>query len=98
MGLLILIFAGVVAAQAAAEPPAQAPAAAADPPAKAEAAAKPERAKLVCVVESQIGSRTKRRICVSQEELNRREDRDQQMRSMPVTKPPSGPPAFKPGA
>jgi len=94
MGLLILIFAGALAAQAAAETPAQAPAA--DPPATTEVA-KPARPKQVCVVESQIGTRTKRRICVSQEELDKRQDRDQQMRSMPITKPPSGPPVFKPG-
>ena len=93
MGLVVLVFAGVLAAQGVAETPVPAPAV--DPAAKAEAA-KPEKPKLVCVTESVIGTHRKRRICYSQEELDKRQEHDQQMRSMPITKPqPEG--RFKPG-
>jgi len=49
---------------------------AAQPPAKAVEAAKPAEPKKVCVTEAQLGSHFKKRICATQEEWDRRRERD----------------------
>lgn len=45
--------------------------------AKPAAAAKKEKPKLVCVQETQMGSLFKTRVCATQEEWDRRRERDQ---------------------
>ncbi len=49
---------------------------AAKPPPKAAEASKPAESKKVCVTEAQLGSHFKKRICATQEEWDRRRERD----------------------
>ena len=67
----------MLAAALAAEEPA-AGAAATTEAAKPAAAAEKEKPKLVCVQETQMGSLFKTRVCATQQEWDRRRERDQE--------------------
>lgn len=74
-----MLFTGVILAAALAAQGAETAKPAAQPEATAAAAKpaeKPAEPKKICVTEAQMGSHMKKRICATQEEWDRRQERD----------------------